>query len=372
MSVRILASASPGEVRVAALDADGMLDFAIWRPGAPDGVGDLHRGRIVARVPAMAGAFVDIEGADGFLPDSDGGATTTEGTVLGVRITRASQGGKGPRLSARLDVDEQHLVGSGPPALVRRGPNAVERLAALHADAPVIVDDSALAALLRPSLGGRLTIARAVFDDAIAGQIEALVEPAAMLAGGARMTVHPTPAVCAIDVDLGALTARREGKASMQLAANKALLPELARQIRLRNLGGPIVVDVAGLSAKRRAALGPDFAAALSPDPLHPRFLGFSALGLAEILRPRVYPPLHELLAGPHAAGLAALRCVAQEVAARPDRMPVLRAAPDVAARLRADTLALADLARLAGRPLILSTDPALAPVGWSLEEPHG
>ena len=45
---RILAWCSPGEVRVAALDGDALLDAAIWRPGAPDGVGDLHRGRVDA------------------------------------------------------------------------------------------------------------------------------------------------------------------------------------------------------------------------------------------------------------------------------------------------------------------------------------
>ena len=42
-----------------------LLDYAIWRPGAPDGVGDVHRGRVIARVPAMAGAFVALGGTEG-------------------------------------------------------------------------------------------------------------------------------------------------------------------------------------------------------------------------------------------------------------------------------------------------------------------
>ena len=77
---------------------------------------------------------------------------------------------------------------------------------------------------------------------------------------------------------------------------NRALLPALARQIRLRNLSGAILVDLAGLPARRRAALGPALAEALADDPARPRLLGFTALGLAEIVRPRVHPPLHELL----------------------------------------------------------------------------
>ena len=86
----IHAAASPGEVRVAVTDAAGLLDFAIWRPGDPDGVGDLHRGRITARMPAMAGSFVAIGGADGFLPDSEAPAAPSDGQILGVRVSRAA------------------------------------------------------------------------------------------------------------------------------------------------------------------------------------------------------------------------------------------------------------------------------------------
>ncbi len=197
----------------------------------------------------------------------------------------------------------------------------------------------------------------------------ALAEPDCDLPGGLRLGVYPTPALTALDVDLGAAAGGRGAKGAAHLAANRAALPALARQIRLRNLAGAIVVDLAGLSPRRRAALADDFAAALAPDPLHPRFLGFTALGLAEILRPRVHPPLHELLAGPHAAGLAALRRLAREVAARPGRPPALAAAPAVAAELQRDAAALADLARLAGRPLMLRPEPALAPLGWRIEE---
>ena len=81
---------------------DTLLDYAIWRPGAPDGVGDLHRGRVIARVAAMAGSFLALDGTEGFLPDSEGGAGLHEGDLVSVRVTRAAQGGKGPRLTAHL------------------------------------------------------------------------------------------------------------------------------------------------------------------------------------------------------------------------------------------------------------------------------
>ena len=73
------------------LDADTLENAAIWRPGAPDGLGDVHVGRVTARIPAMAGAFVTLVDAEGFLPDSAGGAGLSEGMPVGVTITRTRQ-----------------------------------------------------------------------------------------------------------------------------------------------------------------------------------------------------------------------------------------------------------------------------------------
>lgn len=363
MTARIVAAASPGEIRVAVLRDDTLLDYAIWRPGAGDGVGDLHRARVISRVPPMAGSFLALNGAEGFLPDSEGGAGLREGDFVSVRVTRAAQGGKGPRLTARLGPDEV------PPQV---GPGALLELARHHSDALVEVDDSALAARLKPSLGDRVRVAARAIDEGVEEQVLALEQPDVDLPGGARLHIHPTPALVAIDVDAGGAMAGRQGKAVSHRAANLAVLPRLAREIRLRNLSGAILVDFAGLTAARRRVLAPGLHAALADDPLRPRLLGFTALGLAEIVRRRVHPPLHELLAGPHAAGLAALRRIAAEVASQPQHMPVLRASPAIVAALQGDAEALPDLARRAGRALIVRSDPALPATGWTLETQHG
>jgi Ribonuclease G/E len=367
MSVAIRAAWSPGEVRTGVTDDDALVDFAIWRPGRPDGVDDLHRGRITARVPAMAGAFVALDGADGFLPDTEGAAGATSGDLLGVRITRAAQGGKGPRLTAALNASEQALVGRGPPALIRRGPGPLLRLAAQYPDASVLVDDAGLAATLRPALGTRLTIVRAAFDAELAARVEALADPVVELPGGARLSIHPTPALTAIDVDAGATTASGSPKAAAQRALNRAILPALAAEIRLRNLSGAILVDFAGLPARRREALAPDLAAALATDPLRPRLLGFTRLGLAEIVRPRIHPPLHELLSGPHAAGLAALRRAAADLAANPGQSLILHAAPAIITALETDTVAIGEFAGRTGYRLKLRADPAFQAMTWML-----
>jgi Ribonuclease G/E len=368
VTLRILALSSPGEVRVAAVRGHELLDYAIWRPGAPDGVGDLLRGRVTARVPAMAGRFVALPGSDGFLPDSEGGKGLGEGTILPVRVTRSAQGGKGPRLTANLPGPDRQLVGSGPPTLLRRGPGGVEIMASRYPDAAILAYDPALAALLRPRLGDRVDVTREPPDEAVETAIDALALPEMSLPSGGCLHIQPTAGLVAIDIDTGGASSGRREKAVSQLGFNREILPVLARQIRLRNLAGAIMVDFAGLSPRRRQALGPELAELLREDPLRPRFLGFTALGLAEIVRPRVHPPLHELLSGPHAAGLSALRQAARELASRPDRTLALRAAAAVIAALQADPVALPDLARSTGRSLILRSDPTLPACAWVLE----
>jgi hypothetical protein len=361
--VSLLAACDPGEVRVAAWRDNGLVDYAIWRPGAPDGVGDVHRGRVVARVPALGGAFVAIEGTEGFLPDS-AGTRPLAGDAVAVRVVRAAQGGKGPRLApAGRDA------GTGPVALLERGPGPLAELAARYPEAPVVLDDAVLVPGLRPPLGDRLRLVRCAWDDAVEAAASSLAEPEAILPGGARMIVHPTPALVAIDIDTASTSAVRAQKAAAQMATNLAVLPGLAAQIRLRNLSGAILVDFAGLPARKRAALRPELAQALASDPLAPRLLGFTALGLAEIVRPRIRPPLHELLAGPLAAGLAALRQIAARLLADPAWRPALRAAPMVVGALQADPVALPALAARAGRSLVLRSDPSLAGTATIIEE---
>ena len=184
-------------------------------------------------------------------------------------------------------------------------------------------------------MGDRVRLCARAFDEELDEQLEALAQPSVDLPHGARLHIHPTPALVAIDVDAGGATEGRLGKAASQLAVNRTVLPALARQIRLRNLSGAVLVDFAGLAARRRSSLTPDLKAALADDPLRPRLLGFTTLGFAEIVRTRVHPPLHELLAGPHAAGLAALRAIAMQVGVAPHRLPVSVLRPRLSRRCR-------------------------------------
>ena len=329
-------TSTPGEIRSLAIDGQGAVDSAIERPGGPLGVEDRVVGRIASRVSAMAGAFVALPGssADGFLPDTAGARGLPEGTHLALRITRGPQGGKGPRLASLPEAVQ------GPVRLLARGPGAVERHALLHPAATIRVDNPAVAADLPAELRSRVTIGLGDLGPDAAAVWSALADNHVDLPGGARMTITPTPALVAIDIDAGSATAERRTKKAAQLALNHALAPAIARQIRLRHLAGGILIDPAGVSRHSRPQLAAAFAAALADDPWHPQFLGFTALGLAEILRSRVYPPLHELLAGPHAEALDALAALCSAWEARPGDACSILAAPEVIGAIDADSFA--------------------------------
>lgn len=354
----ILAEASPGEVRTALLSAGRLTEAWVERPARPDGVGDLHRGRVVAISAAMSGAFVALPGNEtGFLPESAASAprqpikqAVQEGQILGLRVTRAAQAGKGPRLSAVLKDAEAALIAAAPPGaprLVARGPSAAERLAARYPKAVLRLTGAGLVARLRAALGDRVQAQHgAVFDEDIEGDFAALSESAVPLPGGGVLHIQTTRALTALDVDSG-------GAGDGLARFNEAALPEIARQIRLRNLSGAILLDVAGLSAKRRQALLEPLRAALVPDRLA-RFVGLTGLGLFEMVRDRIHPPLAEILHTPLAEGLAAMRQAARDAAARPAQRLMLEARPEVIAALRDLPGALDDYAALTGHGLEL------------------
>jgi Ribonuclease G/E len=276
------------------LDGDRLAEYSIWHFTEPGDIGDVYAGRITARVPAMAGSFVELGPATGFLPDSAGASGLTEGCYLAVKITRCAQSGKGPRLAA-LPQETKHK-----PGLIRQSLGPLEAVASRYANAPILIDNYELLAKLTTSaaawIAARLFYNAKTFDAVLEDEIAALAEPAAELGDGARMHITPTPALTAIDVDAGAATADRNTKQRSQLSLNIALMPEIARQILLRNLSGAILIDFAGMKSAARPKLLPALDQALKADPLNPKCVGFSHLGFAEITRPRIRPPLHEFL----------------------------------------------------------------------------
>lgn len=116
--------------------------------------------------------------------------------------------------------------------------------------------------------------------------VEDLFQPYALLENGGSIIIEQTAALTAIDVNSGS---DKRGK----LAINLEAAEEIARQIRLRNLGGMIVIDFLKMKTKDDdKALIKSFEDFVMEDPCTVQIHGMSRLGLMEITRKRRTPPL--------------------------------------------------------------------------------
>jgi ribonuclease G len=182
-----------------------------------------------------------------------------------------------------------------------------------------------------------------------------------------------------IDVDTG--TPDTGSPERTALTANLSAARALARQLRLRNLGGGIIVDFVGLDSrsardKVRAAL----AEALAADPRAPQLLGWTRLGHFELVRPRRRRPLAEALFEPRPGGALlkttitvsheALRALRRAARAQPGRQWRLTVAPDVAAALAGPlAFAVQQAKERFARSLVIDADPGYGRERFQISE---
>ncbi|EAQ04192.1 ribonuclease, Rne/Rng family protein [Pseudooceanicola batsensis HTCC2597] len=127
-------------------------------------------------------------------------------------------------------------------------------------------------------------------DHGILEKIEALLRPAVTL-GSATMFVEPTRAFTAVDVNTGGDTSLAAG-----LKANLATARDLPRQLRLRGLGGQIILDLAPMPKKDRRTFETVLRAALRADDTDTVLAGWTPLGNYELQRKRARQPLTQIV----------------------------------------------------------------------------
>ncbi len=116
----------------------------------------------------------------------------------------------------------------------------------------------------------------------VADQIESLDSPIAGLPNGARMVIESTSALVAVDVDTGGDFGGDAGA-----RANFACAGDLPRQLRLRGLGGQIVIDPAPMPKRDRARFEMILRKALTGDDVPTEMVGWTKLGHYELQRKR-------------------------------------------------------------------------------------
>ncbi|MGA0604834.1 ribonuclease E/G [Phenylobacterium sp. VNQ135] len=324
-----------GETRgVVTLD-DRPERFIIRRNGDDERL--LLGARLAARVesvePALNTAFLDLgDGAEAILPFK-ADARPIRGAIVEIELRSEPRRGK-------LAVARQIGPAEGTPRMLTPPPQVAEVLRAAARDAELVQGAEA----------------RRTADDAEAEALE-IVHP---LPGGGTLAIEPTRALTAIDVDLG----ERKGDAKrITRQANMEALRESARLLRLKGLGGLVVLDLVGrghdgnaLMTAARTAFGPDNpGVAIGP---------VGRFGTMEISLPRRACPVLEQLR--RADGALSDRTLAQRLVrrlqaegeAQPGAQLNAICAPDVA---KAAEPLIAELRERMGARFSVSADPSHA-----------
>lgn len=164
---------------------------------------------------------------------------------------------------------------SGPPELLVDGPSA---------------HDLAFRDWLDPAVDDADTEPESFDRHGVTEAVEALRAPRVALEGGGHMMIEPTRALVAVDVNTGPDTTP-----AAALKANVAAARDLPRQLRLRGLGGQVVVDFAPMPKRDRHILDQVLKSAFKSDG-EANLAGWTVLGLYELTRKRDRLPLSELL----------------------------------------------------------------------------
>ncbi|MGI9389677.1 MAG: ribonuclease E/G [Boseongicola sp.] len=163
---------------------------------------------------------------------------------------------------------------TGAPELLLDGPDAAE-VAQREWSTPDTSDDAA----------------GAFERHGVSEMIAAQTHPRADLPGSGFVFVEPTRALVAVDVNTG-----RDTSPAACLKANIAAMRTLPKLLRVRGLGGQIVLDLAPFPKKERRQVEQAFRTAFRRDPIETSLVGWTPLGHLELSRKRERLPLSEAI----------------------------------------------------------------------------
>jgi len=202
--------------------------------------------------------------------------------------------------------------------------------------------------------------------------IEMAMNRKVMLNSGGDLIIDQTEAMTTIDVNTGSFVGRRNQEETL-FKTNLEASTEIARQVRLRNLGGIIIIDFIDMqSTKHKQQVLAALDAAFSKDRVKVNITEISPLGLVEITRKRTRESLEQILCEtcPSCNGRGSIKTVQtvcyeilREVL-REDRQYKAQTYTIVAAQSVIDLLldeeasSLADLQEFIERPISLQADP--------------
>ncbi|AUC60405.1 ribonuclease E Rne [Cyanobacterium sp. HL-69] len=127
--------------------------------------------------------------------------------------------------------------------------------------------------------------------------IKEALKPRVDLPSGGYIIIEPTEALTVIDVNSGSFTNSATSRQTVSWTNREAAV-EIARQLKLRNIGGVIIVDFIDMDSRQdKLDLIQDFEKALKSDKAAPQIAQLTELGLVELTRKRQGKNIYELFA---------------------------------------------------------------------------
>ena len=121
------------------------------------------------------------------------------------------------------------------------------------------------------------------------------LKPRVDLPSGGYIIIEPTEALTVIDVNSGSFTRSANSRETV-LWTNCEAAIEIARQLKLRNIGGVIIIDFIDMDTRRdQLQLLEHFTSAINGDSARPQIASLTELGLVELTRKRQGQNIYEL-----------------------------------------------------------------------------
>ncbi len=215
-----------------------------------------------------------------------------------------------------------------------------------------------------------------IFDEfGITNELEKALRPKVWLKSGGYIVINQTEALVAIDINTGKYVGKSNRLEDTIVKTNTDAIKEIVRQIRLRDLGGIIVVDFIDMDERRnRQKVMQALEEAMRADRAPYKILQFNDFGLVAITRKRVKQSLERTLCMPcsycEGAGyikstqtvIGEILIEAQKLAKVVDGTDVmLRVHPEVAKVLKSNQNDfLQELEQTLGKNVIVKSDPLL------------
>ncbi|CUA93063.1 ribonuclease G [Thiomonas bhubaneswarensis] len=237
----------------------------------------------------------------------------------------------------------------------------------------------AFAAEYMPRVSDRLQLYRGerpLFETAnVDEEIERALGRRVDLKSGGYLIIDQTEAMTTIDVNTGGFVGARNFDDTIY-RTNLEATQAIARQLRLRNLGGIIIIDFIDMhNAQHRAAVLDELRKSLARDKVKVTVSGFSQLGLVELTRKRTRDSLAHMLLEPcpTCGGLGQVktaRTVCYEILREilreakqfnPREFRIVGAADVIDLFLEEESQHLASLSDFIGKPVSLQVEPAFS-----------